>query len=193
MDFLCFQASSSSTSISHQPKGSSGTDNSADLTSGSDTEAAPTTLDQTLSPQMPIKSENNTIAPPTEEQTKTLEDVPKDLPADSLSETKPTGQIPTDNEDLPTVAEVSSSGETRLSEEMALDSTSVLRQGANTILVTQEINPVPSEGSSPQETDVKITEPPSAVGVTTDVEDPTASVNPGGAVSTGESVPSDSA
>ena len=142
---------------------------------------------------MPIKSENNTIAPPTEERTKTLEDVPKDLPADSLSKTKPTGQIPTDNEELPTVAEVSSSGETRLSQEMARDSTSVLCQSANTVPVKQEINPVPSEGSSPQETDVKISEPPSTAGITADVEGPTASVNPAGAASTEESVPSNSA
>ena len=152
-----------------------------------------TTLDQTLSPQTPIKSESNTRTPPTGEQTKTPEDVPNDLPTDLLPKTKPTGQIPTDNEELPTVAEVSSSGETRLSEQMALDSANVLHESANTVVARQEINPASSEDSSLQETDVKISEPLSAVGVTADVEGPTASVNPGGAVSTEESVPSSSA
>ena len=188
---LCYQTSSSNTSVSHQPKGSSGTDTSAELTSGSDTEAAPTALEQTLSPPIASKNEINTSsAQAIETPEKISEAIPRDAPTDSVSEEKPTDKIPISNEDTPMVAEVLSSSEAPMSKEVALDSSCSTLERQSATPVETKVNTTPLEGTTPQEPNTTVPGPPVTVTVTTVVENPAAAINPGGVVLAGYSEPS---
>lgn len=184
-----FQASSSSASIAHQPKGSSGTDTGPDLTSGSDTEATPTALEQTLSPQLTKKRESGSIDPSSEKPTKTFEDAPRELPKDSPSENKAMDKTPAPAEDVPKAAEVLSPLEARVSAEVAPASATLLHESENTMLVKTEVNPVPLDDAARHEANVAPSGP-SSTGVTANAGEPVAPVNPKGAVSTEGSGPS---
>ena len=179
-----FQASSSSTSISHQPKGSSGTDTGTDLTSGSDTEAAPTALEQTFSPPMPSKPEDNTSALASAVQTKTTEE--------SLPKTHASGETSTPADEVTKAVEVSPSGETRVSEKMTLDSSRVLHESANAKPAEKEMNTARFESRDPNENDVELSSC-GVVDATADAVELAASANPGGADSSEDSGPSASA
>ncbi|XP_078360870.1 calcineurin-binding protein cabin-1-like isoform X1 [Oculina patagonica] len=165
------QTSASNTSVSHQPKGSSGTDTGAELTSGSDTEPAPTTLEQTFSPPPKArKKESDSSAQEIERPAKTTAVIPRDLPTDSLSEEKSTVKIPTPNEDTPMVAEVPSSSEAQpMSKEVALDSSCLALERQSSKPVETKVNPAPTKGTAPQETNTAVPEPPITVTATAEV------------------------
>lgn len=181
---------SSNTSISLQPKGSSGTDTGTDVTSGSDTEAASTALEQTLSPKKPKDNETGSITPSSVEPAKASGYLQRDLPADSLSEEEPIDKTSTNTEDVSKVAEILSSVKARVSEQMAADSSAM---NENTIPVEKEVNRAPVEVTSGPGTNEVILEAPSTTDVNASAQEPTASVNPGGAVCKEESGPSGSA
>lgn len=141
---------------------------------------------------MPKKQENSSIAQTTEEPAKTAEDVPRDLPIDSLSKNKAMDKVSAHTEDVPKVSEVLSSVEARVSEKVPPESTSVLHKSENTGTVEKEDKTSLLEGTGSQETNVVISGPPCAIAVTADVKEPMASVNPGGAVSTEDIGPSGS-
>jgi len=184
------QTSSSNTSVSH-PKGSSGTDTGADVTSGSDTEAALSALDQTLSPPVLKNRESETSATPANETpTKTPDAITRDLTTDSLSKGESSDKIPTPIEDVPMVAEVLPSSEVPILEEVASDSNIVTLESKNATPTEKELNPASLEGAIAQTPNATVSGPPSAVALTT--EKPLASVSPGGIVLTDGSEPSGS-
>ncbi len=189
---LCYQTSASNTSVSHQPKGSSGTDTGAELTSGSDTEAAPTTLEQTFSspPKARKKESNPSSSQAIERPAKTTADIPRDLPTDSLLEEKPTVKIPTPNEDTPMVAEMPSSSEAPMSKEVALDSSCLTLERQSSTPVETKVNPAPTEGTAPKKTNTVVPGAPITVTTTAEVENQAASINPGGGVLAERSEPS---
>jgi len=187
------QTSSSNTSVSHQPKGSSGTDTGADVTSGSDTEAVPSALEQTLSPPIIKNRENNTsVTPANEAPTKTPGAIPRDLITDSLSKGESTDKTPTPIEDVPMVTEVLPSSEVPMSEEVASDSNILTLESKNITPAEKELKPAPVEGAIPQEPSATVTGPPSTIALTTEAEKLLASVTPGGTVLTDGSEPSGS-
>ena len=188
---LCYQTSSSNTSVSHQPKGSSGTDTGADITSGSDNEAAPSGLEQTLSPPILKNRENNTsVTPANDATTKTPGAIPQDIITDSLSKEESADKTPTPIEDVPMVAEVLPSSEVPISEEVASDSNVVTLESKNVTPAEKELNPASLEGAVPRE--LNATVPGQSSALTTKAEKPLASVISGSASLTDGSDPSGS-
>lgn len=137
------QTSSSNTSILNQPKGSSGTDTGTDLTSGSDTEAAPTTSEQMLSPQRTKNEQNSLVEVTKKEPAKNAEESLKDLPADSLSEEEPIDK--TSTEDVSKVGEALPSEEARVSQHSTGDSSTVVRESETIVLVDKDATSNPPE------------------------------------------------
>ena len=81
--FISVKASSSNTSVSQQPKGSSVTDIGIDVASGSDTEAATTSTEKTVTGPIHQARENIMLEKPPEEGKRTAEQALKSLASDS--------------------------------------------------------------------------------------------------------------
>lgn len=118
---------------------------------------------------MPSKPEDNTSASGSHVQAKTTEE--------SLPKTQATGETTTPANEATKAVEVTSSGETRMSEEVTLDSSSVLRESANTKPAEKEMNPTRFESTDPDENDIESSSC-IVVGVTAGAEEPTASATP---------------
>ena len=184
------QALSSGTSIAQQQKASSGTDTGTDVTSGSDTEAAPSVLEQNLSPPIQSKPESSTMVLSIEKVTGLpVDDIPSDSPANSIPKAKPSDQTPACAEHAPKESEVSSV-KNRVPEEMAVDTTSVLTRIGNASVIEREISHELSESGGPRETDIEMSLPNGTdSGVNSNIQQTTASVHPEGGVSNQESGP----
>ena len=77
-------------------------------------------------------------------------------------------------------------------EEVASDSNIGTLESKNTILAEKEVNPAPLEDAAPQELNTTVSEPPSAIALTTEAEKPAVNINPGGTVLAEGSEPSGS-
>lgn len=152
------QASASFPSVAHPPKPSSGTDTGTDATSGSDTEAAPTALEQTLSLKIPSKEDGINIELLTEEPSKEPLVVSADCSTKLVSKTNLSDQTTPKSEVIPMETEVSSV-KGGVSHEMAVETTRDLPETVNGAVIESEINPAPSESSGFRETDIDMSEP----------------------------------
>lgn len=66
-----------------------------------------------------------------------------------------------------------------MSKEVAPDPSRLTLEHQSTASADTEVNPVPPEGTTPQETKASVPAPPSTITVTTADENPAASINPG--------------
>ncbi|RMX51696.1 hypothetical protein pdam_00008112, partial [Pocillopora damicornis] len=178
------QTSSANTSVSHQTKGSSGTDTGNDQTSGSDTDVVSTALEQTFSPPIPHQKENNTsVTSPVGDPIQASETVVPDLQADVAIERKTTDNTLTRSEDVPMIADLIPSSEAPITEGVQRDSDSVTLESENEKnrdTIEENSNSATADSISLREMndasdDPRITSLPAQAGT------PAAPVNPGGA------------
>ena len=67
-----------------------------------------------------------------------------------------------------------------MSKEVTPDPSLLTLEHQSTASADTKVNPVPSEGTTPQETYASVPAPPGAVAVTAEEIEPAASINPGG-------------
>lgn len=185
MEYLFYQTSSANTSVSHQTKGSSGTDTGNDQTSGSDTDVLPTASEQTLSPPIPHQKEINTsVTSPVGDPIQASETVLPDLQADVVIEGKTTDNTPTRSEDVSMIADLIPSSKAPIMEGVQRDSDSVTLESENENnrgTIEKNSNSATADSISLQEINASASDDPRIINLPAQADTPEAPVNPGGA------------
>lgn len=185
MEYLFYQTSSANTSVSHQTKGSSGTDTGNDQTSGSDTDVVSTALEQTFSPPIPHQKENNTsVTSPVGDPIQASETVVPDLQADVAIEGKTTDNTLTRSEDVPMIADLIPSSKAPITEGVQRDSDSVTLESENEKnrdTIEKNSNSATADSISLREINASASDDPRITSLPAQAGTPAAPVNPGGA------------